>query len=1682
MEHSNKNRPSDGTQRKLSLPTPGLHPEHGTKPGVNNKILEKIILLEIDRFEQRLAEAEAEAKEIVPEKELEKLVSEWTRYEAQRPFLIAIIDQAISDQQFFAILAYIFTFVKKAILYIYSGPSTAFYVLIGKDIETLVYNARIEYAKFVDELGRGRATSVLGRVRAEFFYCLHWAYKAGGARSVLAHTLDVSRFLLFFSPIQVYTVAIIQITHHQIQQATLPQVLSPQRHLVAVLRDSSEEQLMLVNDDLDDTPQRVEDELPPLVEITLDNNMEDDNWAEGTSEEEYAIDTDDEEGESDEDEDWDNESGEDEDWDDEYGEDEDWDDEEDDEDDDDEDDGDDDQEEGDEEEDDEEEDDEGDDDEGDDEGRNAGGTEESNAVVTKEEEKKIPATSIYDIFPDEVPLEATKIAYYGECHDDETADTLGEDPPIPPTEDEFGEDFLEMHPDEVWTLAPATEKNYTQSFRDKVGQVADKVESNFSLRDVDSNWDEISPEFIAGKWPDNDDDDGEEISLLFRSLDTMIFDVNDETRSFRVQKVNQRLALKYECELTQAEIDDPELVDHTEDEDSEEVEYPEADIEDIWLTADDVHTRKNKQVTGPLQKTGAVLNRKWDKRRTQYCHKPAPNDLAIIDRPAYGLYGNKVYSGISPGQWFQKLELPLYATEGKPYLFDPEGPIPRAHELTMCDDELVTKSFAMNLAFEEFYEEEDDDQNGFDDSYYYDEDDDDEDGDDVGVAYADDEDDLDTGDDEDDLDTGDGEDDRDTGDGDDDEDGAYDEDDEDDLDTGDGEDDDDEDGDAEGSEDEDGGDDVGVNYDDDAAGNNKNVESAESEKAIKQPYNKLRSAFSANDQEWYEDESELELSLDDLAALRASESDVFDSADSFAHSMVVFSDATSMDPIMRFWSPCVVSSLTSVVLISVWWLKRMRLSRRRHGSHGSHKRENVSRKIIHVSRVPNYVPLAKLPGNYTNNVNIRKLLNAFEANRGKQFYRPNFVMAWWENHVLAYLSYLPPDVQEWLYQPPKVTNISASSSPTVPPIGSLTAKTPAYVNFAKVENDLPIPRISLSQDLKTWQKNTLQHWWMTTGQQTDTVQLAEKWENRFIRCINTVGYLTPLAAMYRVVRSVEHEVRSFMPIASFYQGPDQLEKLPRGLLVSGPAGNGRELFVRALAGDARVPLFMTESNRFTDEKYGLVRLMAAFLHARNEAPSILFLRDIDHITYDREKNRSWRSLRMTTQFLLILDGYRAGSDKILSHCRTFVVGSVATTATLDPACLRFGRFEWLLEFNQPALKERRIMLKQFVSVSAFPTSTGFLWDEVALATKGFSLKELRCLLNSTVLQQTYRRQSETYTMSNLHHAIGTNNLLRDRRTYYPESSESQSTKLQSFFEWRALNSRDSSLAKDTASADLLQLLMDGTYVEKKILQCLRLIVGQPERATRVATSWARWVSNPPQSLASGGCIEMHQQGLFVDGVLNLLAEMLFLRDFMGVTCSPLMTFDTYTHSLGAQIQSVYLPMHERQILARSISTGTFIRQFNIWEQNQPVGWASLSHRPLRQLTARFYWLNDWQMKRKFHFKPERHPYPRAKRFSLPMLSPALESVKATPRDIRNQYEEEGELIHVGKTISLMMQTRLRENMSIGFMRRPKRTFLRDQYMFGTFGTTHFFAQKEWKKVVRIKQVAHELLKLGQLTD
>ena len=78
----------------------------------------------------------------------------------------------------------------------------------------------------------------------------------------------------------------------------------------------------------------------------------------------------------------------------------------------------------------------------------------------------------------------------------------------------------------------------------------------------------------------------------------------------------------------------------------------------------------------------------------------------------------------------------------------------------------------------------------------------------------------------------------------------------------------------------------------------------------------------------------------------------------------------------------------------------------------------------------------------------------------------------------------------------------------------------------------------------------------------------------------------------------------------------------------------RNYFVRTLATEARLPMLITESNRYLNESLGLVRLKALFQRAREQAPNILFIRDMDFMTRHRERYPAFTSVRATTQLLL----------------------------------------------------------------------------------------------------------------------------------------------------------------------------------------------------------------------------------------------------------------------------------------------------------------------------------------------------------------------------------------------------------------------------------------------------------------
>ena len=155
---------------------------------------------------------------------------------------------------------------------------------------------------------------------------------------------------------------------------------------------------------------------------------------------------------------------------------------------------------------------------------------------------------------------------------------------------------------------------------------------------------------------------------------------------------------------------------------------------------------------------------------------------------------------------------------------------------------------------------------------------------------------------------------------------------------------------------------------------------------------------------------------------------------------------------------------------------------------------------------------------------------------------------------------------------------------------------------------------------------------------------------------------------------VQDEVNNFPLVPLITPGPYRMNRLPKGLILLGDSGNGRAYFVRALATEARLPLLITESNRYLHPKFGLVRLKTLFKRARDKAPSILFISDLDFMTRHRERYPSFGSVRATTHLLMAMDGFSSGETHTASERNIFVLGSMETTAMMDDACLRSGRF------------------------------------------------------------------------------------------------------------------------------------------------------------------------------------------------------------------------------------------------------------------------------------------------------------------------------------------------------------------------------------------------------------------------
>jgi len=204
--------------------------------------------------------------------------------------------------------------------------------------------------------------------------------------------------------------------------------------------------------------------------------------------------------------------------------------------------------------------------------------------------------------------------------------------------------------------------------------------------------------------------------------------------------------------------------------------------------------------------------------------------------------------------------------------------------------------------------------------------------------------------------------------------------------------------------------------------------------------------------------------------------------------------------------------------------------------------------------------------------------------------------------------------------------------------------------------------------------------------------------------------------------------------------PELFEKVgidpPKGLLLHGPPGTGKTLIARALAGETKAGFYTIGGPEIMSKFYGESeeRLRRIFTLAQQNAPSILFIDEIDSIAPKREEVTGEVERRVVAQLLALMDG-------LVSRGKVVVIGATNRPNALDPALRRPGRFDKEIVIGIPNRDSRLEILK--VHTRGMPLDDDVDLDAIADSTHGFVGADLSALCKEAALSALRRVLPET---------------------------------------------------------------------------------------------------------------------------------------------------------------------------------------------------------------------------------------------------------------------------------------------------------------------------------------------------
>lgn len=216
------------------------------------------------------------------------------------------------------------------------------------------------------------------------------------------------------------------------------------------------------------------------------------------------------------------------------------------------------------------------------------------------------------------------------------------------------------------------------------------------------------------------------------------------------------------------------------------------------------------------------------------------------------------------------------------------------------------------------------------------------------------------------------------------------------------------------------------------------------------------------------------------------------------------------------------------------------------------------------------------------------------------------------------------------------------------------------------------------------------------------------------------------------VAGVDEAKEELVEVVDFLKSPKKYTdiggKIPKGVLLVGPPGTGKTLLARAVAGEAGVPFFRISGSDFVEMFVGVgaSRVRDLFKQAREKAPCIIFIDELDAIGKSRVNNLSGNDEREQTlnQLLVEMDGF--DNEKGL-----IILGATNRADILDPALLRPGRFDRQVPVERPDVKGREEILRIHSKNVKLDDDVDF--ESVAHGTTGFAGADLANVVNEAAL-------------------------------------------------------------------------------------------------------------------------------------------------------------------------------------------------------------------------------------------------------------------------------------------------------------------------------------------------------------